>query len=172
MLKKEVTIGEKVFVISEDKSSGYRRIENKAMIDRYEPLYGGRKLNPGIDEERMSLAVDAMKVSSSNASVLAAFKIVFTPTEMEELKDESLTMGFIVNGEGQIIRFYFSSKSEKWKNLCLEQYSLLEDKLLEVLKFYIPDPGIEHYGLFTVPISFRRILEDGYALPRKIYLNP
>lgn len=162
---KNIRVGNKIYLMKD--SNGL--ILNKALQDNYEKYYKGSY--EGIDKNRMYEAVKNLRISSSNSSILNAVKSIFTPSEIEALKDEKILITLRINKKGEIIFIMFSPYSTKVKNIDLSKYSLLEDKLIATMKFKVVNPEFEVYTI-TLLFQFKNVYNNTYIFPQKAYANP
>ncbi len=160
-----IKVGNKVYL----KKNNSWRLINKALRDKYDKQY--KNAYKGLDEYRVSEAMRNIRILNSNDSIVEAVKSIFSPTEIEELKDEKLSITFRIDKHGKIIYMAFNARSDKLKNLNLSKYSLLEDKLISTMRFKVPDPDIKVYTI-SLPFIFKGLYDDTYVFPQKLYANP
>ncbi len=143
-------------------------VTNKATEHMYEKQYKGK--NKNIDQDKLYEATNNLKLINSNNSILNAIKSVFTPSEIEELKNENLIMILRINNNGKILFITFGVRSDKLKKMSLSKYSLLENKLISTMKFKVTDPDIEIYTL-NLRLIFEKIYNNTYVFPQDRYVN-
>ncbi len=129
--------------------------------------------NQNIAEHKMQEAMSNLKLRNSNQEVLSMVQSVFSPAEIARCKDESILMLLRINNQGKIfyIRFLSGASGHEVKNISLDKYSLLEDKIMATLNFYIPDTSITYYTI-GLPLKFKNITDSAYVFSKGMYLVP